>query len=183
MPAPTPPAVPSWFPRAQDVAIATITSATSERHPDGPCEPAHGDPPRRPVGIRPARLSAGERMTAHASAVCARAHVRGAFLVVGPVFTLLVRAIQREALLSDLMTVQVALLLAIAAVLMRPWWLVTHRRCGLCRSHTPRRRARCRFCGAHVVLATPDDPARVRPRVVRRRVAPVAWARRAGTRR
>ena len=57
--------------------------------------------------------------------------------------------------MSDVMIVQVALLLTVATLLMRPWWLVTHRRCGLCRSHTPRRRLRCRFCGAHVALSAP----------------------------
>jgi len=44
--------------------------------------------------------------------------------------------------------VQIGVLLAIAAILLRPWWLVTRHRCELCRSRTPRRGHRCRFCGA-----------------------------------
>jgi hypothetical protein len=46
------------------------------------------------------------------------------------------------------MSVQVIVLLIVAVVLMRPWRLATWRRCELCRSSTPRRGHRCRFCGA-----------------------------------
>jgi hypothetical protein len=46
------------------------------------------------------------------------------------------------------MVVQILVLTGIAVVLLRPWWLVTRRRCGLCRSATPRRHDHCKFCGA-----------------------------------
>jgi hypothetical protein len=53
------------------------------------------------------------------------------------------------------MVVQILVLTAIAVLLLRPWWLVTRRRCALCRSATPRRSDHCRFCGAPAGVSAP----------------------------
>jgi hypothetical protein len=46
------------------------------------------------------------------------------------------------------MLVQILVFLALAIALLMPWRLATRRQCEVCRCSTPRRRPRCRSCGA-----------------------------------
>lgn len=74
----------------------------------------------------------------------------------------LICPVHKRPLTSDLITVQIAVLLLVAALLMRPWRLVTQRRCELCRSTTSRQQEHCRFCGATPPGSAERTPHRVR---------------------